>query len=463
MTSSIAHRVPAARRIAGLAAAAAIAAGALVAGPAAAAGPEGGLHPNGISVHPSFAYGGKATGDAHFDCQDRPLGGANLRCYTPAQIRTAYDFDPLYAKGITGAGRTIVIVDAYQNPDEAEDLAIFDATFGLPDPDFVQYAPQGLTPFDVNSDEQINWSGEIVLDVQWAHAVAPGAKIVLVLAKSNDDIDIYNATKWAVDHNVGDVISQSFGEAESCFDPELDKKQHALFEVATSKGITLVASSGDDGAAQPTCDGEDLILSASAPADDPLVTAVGGTTLKASSGTGAYVSERAWAEDISGCPPPDQGCSGGGFSDRYSRPSYQIDTPHTRAGQRGVPDVAYDAGIDGGVLTHWGVGLEAFLGLPPTTPAFFIFGGTSAGSPQWAGLVALADQANHGRVGTINPEIYAIAHLPSVYGKAFNDVVDGSNSLDSVSGYRAATNWDPVTGLGTPDAAKLVPLLAAVN
>ena len=127
----------------------------------------------------------------------------------------------------------------------------------------------------------VGWSSEISLDVEWAHAVAPGAAITLVLAKSNEDADILSATKYAVDHNLGEVISQSFGEGETCMDPNLLKQQHAVFQAANAKGITLIASSGDQGSAQPTCDGSSFFLSASSPASDPLVLGVGGTQLAA--------------------------------------------------------------------------------------------------------------------------------------------------------------------------------------
>ena len=120
---------------------------------------------------------------------------------------------------------------------------------------FTQVAPDGLTPFDSTDGNMIGWAEEISLDVEWAHAIAPGANIVLDLAKSNDDADLLSATKYAVNQNLGDVISQSFGENESCVDSALLKAEHQLFAKATLKHMTLFASSGDEGAAQATCDG----------------------------------------------------------------------------------------------------------------------------------------------------------------------------------------------------------------
>jgi subtilase family serine protease len=113
----------------------------------------------------------------------------------------------LYKAGITGKGRTIAIVDAFQSPVIRDDLALFDQTFGLPDPKFTIVAPDGLTPFDENDPNQVGWAAEISLDVQWAHAIAPDAAITLVLAKSNEDADILSATRYVVDHGLADVIS----------------------------------------------------------------------------------------------------------------------------------------------------------------------------------------------------------------------------------------------------------------
>jgi len=396
---------------------------------------------------------------AHFACQDRQIDTANgaIACRTPAQIQAAYGVDALLARGIMGSGRTIVIVDAFQNPEIRTDLAQFNAAFDLPDATLNIIAPDGLTPFDINDANQVGWSGEIALDVQWAHAIAPMATIDLVLAKSNNDADINSATRFAVDNNLGDVISQSFGEAESCANPADIAALSRIYKRADSRKITLFASSGDQGAAQPSCDGSSFIKSASWPAVDPSNTGVGGTNLIVNPATGAYQGERAWSDQFSGCFPPDQfGCSGGGFSAVFRRPGFQASTIKSRG--RAVPDVAYNGGVDGGVLTHWGVGLET-LGLPPDAPLFFVFGGTSAGSPQWAGLTALADQLGHHRIGNINQELYQIARGKNG-AAAFHDVTTGNNNFDLVTGFQAGVGWDAVTGLGSPRANVLVPLLA---
>jgi len=430
-----------------------------------AAGPTS--HP--ISVSPEISGPqALAPGAVHFGCQSRPIdGSAGARCYQPAQIQRAYGYSNLLASGINGAGKTIVIIDAYDNPYLQNDLNIQNSTFSLPNVTLHKVMMPGVPPFDPNDDNQIGWGEEETLDVLWSHAMAPGAGITLVEAKSNDDTDILAATKYAVDHHLGDVISQSFGEAETCVDPSVLTQEHAVFQAAVNKGMTLFASSGDSGAAQFNCAGDGATLAASSPASDPLVTGVGGTTLNASDPDGKYIGETAWTEPLFGCNPPavdfdDINCSGGGFSTIYSKPLYQRLAVPGHA--RGVPDIAYDAGVNGGVLTHCGV-CNLLFGLDPSAPVFFIFGGTSSGSPQWSALIADADQMVHHDLGNINPTLYGLAVLPNLYHLIFNDVTTGNNDVVELggAGYDAGSGWDPVTGLGTPKANNLLPALATFH
>ena len=300
-----------------------------------------------------------------FSCQ-APASATNpTPCFAPAQIRRAYNIPA----NLTGAGRTIVIIDAFQNPQIVSDLALFDSTFRLPTPTLNIIAPQGLTPFDPTNADQLNWAAEIALDVQWSHAIAPGATIDLVLSKSDQDADLLAAQRFVVNHNLGDALSQSFGEGETCMAPNILTATHQAFEVALKERMTVFASAGDSGAAQPGCNGDGYFLSASTPASDPLVTGVGGTHLNANYTTGAYRSETVW--NNSGLNP-DFGAGGGGFSTIYPRPSYQR-AAHTGSAFRGVPDVTYNGDVYNGVLAV----CSACNG---GTPAFFIFGGTSAGS-----------------------------------------------------------------------------------
>jgi subtilase family serine protease len=398
-----------------------------------------------IGTQPHYVVAGQigdGTSGVTFKCQLTTPAG----CYGPAQIRAAYGVDKVAA---TGAGRTIVIVDAFQSPTIAHDLATFDAVFGLPAPTFNIIAPDGITPFDQTNPDQVGWAGEITLDVEWAHAIAPGATIDLVLSRSDQDADILSAQRYAITNDLGDTLSQSFGEAEQCMDPAIRDATHALFAQAVGQGMTVFASSGDQGAALPTCDGSSFVKAASTPASDPNVTGVGGTALDADGITGAYHGETVWNE------PRFEAAGGGGFSAVFGTPSYQR-SMHLPS--RGVPDVAYNAAIIGGVLAVWSSsGQGANL--------VFRFGGTSAGSPQWAALIALADQLAGQRLGEINNELYAWSHGPR-YPTLFHDVTTGDNTFHgpvTVTGFPAGTGWDPATGLGTPRADALLPRLAGLD
>ncbi len=420
----------------------------------------------GSSVSPFLRVGPRAIPAAApgpnyglFTCQVVGLS-SGVTCYDPYQIRHAYGIDTLIAAGFDGGGKTIVIVDAFQDPYLVGDLNDFNSFYSLPSlnglggpPDsslgtFTEVAPDGLGPFD------IGWAEEITLDVEWAHAIAPGANITLVLAKSNSDADILSATKYAVDNDLGDVISQSFGENESCMDPALLAQQHQVFADATMKGITIFASSGDSGAAQANCDGTAAVKAVSSPASDPLVTAVGGTELDAarycltslgcdpatSPVPGTRLGEVAWNEFALGI-----GATGGGFSLVYDEPSYQQGTIHGGK-QRGVPDVSYNAAVEHGVLVR-------LFG------NWYLFGGTSAGTPQWAAILGIADQRAGYNLGFINKALYHIGQAKSHYSTSFFDVTSGNNSAPGVPGFNAGPGWDPTTGLGSPSTVQLVDYL----
>jgi len=399
-----------------------------------------------ISTNPDYKVAGHVgsnPADTTFACQTT----VPATCYGPNQIRAAYGVDKLAKVGLNGAGRTIVIIDAFQSPTIASDLATFDTLFDLPAPDLDIIAPDGLTPFDQTNADQTGWAGEITLDVEYAHAIAPAAKIDLVLSKSDNDADILSAQKFVIDHNLGDTLTQSFGEAEQCEDPAILNAGHKLFQKAANEGMTVFASAGDDGAAQPTCDQTSDMKAASTPASDPEVTGVGGTILDADGLTGAYHGEVVWNE------PDFQAAGGGGFSSVYKTPNFQehgLNLP-----SRGVPDISYNAAIEGGVLAVWSTsGQGANL--------VFQFGGTSAGSPQWAGLAALTDQLAHHKVGNLNEQLYDLAH-GKLYNQLFHDITVGDNTFHgdiTVQGFAAKKGWDAASGLGTPKANVLVPALA---
>lgn len=401
-------------------------------------------------------------------------------CYDPYQIRHAYQVDSQIAAGYDGTGHTIVIIDAFQNPNLATQVATYTAFYGLPAINLTQIAPDGLTAFDPSNNDMVGWAEEISLDVEWAHNIAPGAKIVLVLAKSDQDADIQSALNYAVTNNLGDIISMSFGENESCTDPSILGAEHDSFEAATQNGVTLFASSADEGAALRTCDGTSWVRAVSSPASDPLVTGVGGTELHAAPyclaalgcdpGTnpspGTYQGEIAWNEgppfgDFQALLPPPSGSAstGGGFSVLYAAPPYQQGTLHGGK-QRAVPDVGYNAAIFHGVLTY--------LDIPGIPPGFYLFGGTSCGSPQWAGITAIADQKAGKRLGFLNTALYHIGRVNKAYPASFNDVTSGVNSVVeydvdnnpiTVTGFSAGVGWDATTGTGTPIDPGLVDYL----
>jgi subtilase family serine protease len=393
------------------------------------------MHP--ATGPPGFATpAGKPGPGGGFPCQS-----PNYKhiCYGPSQIRNAYNVSALLDAGVNGRGRTIAIIDAYQNPTMASDLASFDSYFGLaPPPSFKTVAPFGLTPFDPNAANQVSWSGEIALDVEWAHVIAPNANIVLLLAPSDNDADVVATQDYAISHNVADVISMSYGDAESCIPAAVAADQHSAFADAARRGITLVTASGDWGAAQYSCDGSTFIKVVFSPANEPGVTSVGGTQLKADLVTGQYSNETAWNEGVG------TGASGGGYSALYSAPAYQA---QLGAGGRAVPDVAYSSAYDGGVLVAWGSS-----GSPPDPVwnIYWIFSGTSAGTPQWAALTAEADQLRGSRLGNIDTALYS---APS---GDYHDTTQGNNDWPPIHGYKARNGWDPVTGLGTPLADRIV-------
>jgi subtilase family serine protease len=395
------------------------------------------------SIRQQIAPVAAPTGTVRFSCQLTVPAG----CYGPDQMRAAYGTQTLLSAGYDGTGRTITIIDAYGSPTLAGDVANFDSAWGLPAANFTVTAPFGIDP--TTPANASGWAGETSLDVEWAHAIAPGAKIALVVAKSNNDSDILDATQYAVDHNVGDVVSQSFGEGEICMAQADLNRQHQLFQQAVRKGMTLFASSGDQGAGQPNCDGSDgYFKSTSTPASDANVTSVGGTTLHADGVSGAYQSESTWNESALF---DDAVAGGGGVSVLYRLPLYQL-LAVRNSRMREVPDVSYNAAVFNGVIV-------AFQG------SFYRFGGTSAGSPQWAAITSIVDQLAHHRMGNINTALYLLSKLPGS-ANPFHDIADGSNNSvpdgngGTITGYTAVRGYDMATGLGSPNIGVITPLLA---
>jgi len=387
---------------------------------------------------------------------------ANSVYYSPSEIRNIYDATPLLNHGIDGTGVTISIVDAFGDPYIQSELDSFSAAFGISTTKVNIVCVDG--PCDFSQGITTGWNGEIALDVEWAHAIAPGAIINLYIGSTNAQ-PLYDAVAAAVAGTNGNgtyvspssIISMSWGAPENDFGesgavaPVFGENYpwiNEVFQQGTAQGITFFASTGDWGAYDQGF-GQTLPYGGLLyPSTDPFVTAVGGTSLFMSTtagylqyppanATGGYGYETGWSwNNARGWS------SGGGFSSFIGRPTWQTGPGVPSGNTRGAADVAWDADPETGVL----VSLEG---------AFYIFGGTSVGSPSWAGAMALIDQAAGHNLGFINPSLYAILNNPTEYAKAFHDVTVGD--IDPI---QAGPGWDPVTGMGTPDVAALANYLS---
>ncbi|WP_158862144.1 S53 family peptidase [Leifsonia sp. AG29] len=360
-------------------------------------------------------------------------GGA-VACQTPQSIRAAYDIPSTINGAPAGTGQTIVIVDAFGSPTVASDLATFSQSFGLPAPHLTVYYPGGKPTWN-GRGTQTGWAEETSLDVQWAHAVAPGANIALVVAANDHGASLDNAVKYAVDNHLGNVLSMSYGEADNLIaSPNANNGQTTQAQKAFAKGaaqnMSLFASSGDAGS-----DNGAGYANFGFPASDANVTAVGGTNLWAGSGL-AQPHDTVWG-DYANCPLT---CAFGVIGETGGAPSQFL--------PKGGSDVAYNASVYTGVLTYLG-----FLG--GADNGFYYFGGTSAGSPQWAALTADVIQAVGHPVGNVSGYASGWASKGLLF-----DVTQGSNTTPTFGGgYSAAAGWDRPTGWGTPDVAGIIAAL----
>ncbi|HEX6778979.1 MAG TPA: S53 family peptidase [Ktedonobacterales bacterium] len=377
-------------------------------------------------------------------------------CLSPEQVQTFYNLNSLYNKGYTGRGQTIVIIDSFGSPTIQRDLKVFDQTFGLPDPpSFKVLAPLGAINF--NDPQASGWAGEATLDVEWAHAIAPGASIVLLESPVAETEGVQGfpqfeqLSTYALDNHLGQIISQSYGASEPTLvgdvcnenlgsgESLLQNYDQTVYQRAEQAKVTVLASSGDAGATNEDCTSSSnySYRNAGWPASDPLVTAVGGTKLTLKNNAGVYGSEKVWNED--------GGASGGGTSQFYAEPDWQKNLPNQSLlkGKRGLPDVSWGAAVN----------FALYSSFDSANTGWSAIGGTSASAPQWAGLVAIANQMAGKPLGFLNPALYKLA------GKGFHDITSGDNSLDNVDGFQASQGWDMATGWGTPDAAVLLPQL----
>lgn len=390
--------------------------------------------------------------------------GTDGTCLTPASVQTAYDYS--YQQGkFDGSGQTIVIVDAYGSPTITSDLAAFDskAIANLPPPpSFTIVYPGGKPTVNLGNATQLGWAEETTLDVEWAHAAAPGAKIVLVLANNDQGSTIQNTQQYAVSTYPNSILSLSFGLQESSINNGANNTQlaqaHAIYRQAAANGITVIASAGDLGSS-----GGFIAPNPQYPASDPYVLGVGGTSLSLAS-SGRYNSETAWDDGI-GCTSPC-GATGGAPSTLYD----ETLLPHQAAllnaaasAPRQVADVAFDAS-DTAVLVYIGFTASGI------TPGTYATGGTSIGPPMIAGIIAVANQQRaklkpaKAGVGWITDAIYApYVAAQSTSKPPFHDIGAGSNVFYSgITCCSAGPLYDNPTGLGTPDINNLVSLLTGL-
>ena len=427
-------------------------------------------------AHTASNAGPTAGATAHTSPAAIPSGGSTVdchsvtTCYTPQQLQVAYGIKPLLDRGINGRGETVVLPELAEsrlNPplvtDMRQDMAAFDAAYRLP--------AARMRVDSTLAGARSPWLafGEEVLDVEMVHALAPDATLVILLLPSNSLDNTRNTVSAAIaslrrGSAEGGVLSISAAAqigGEHCVSRAQAGSVHAALQTAASRHVTVVAASGDIGAAAEPCDVYAALAGAGTftpvkevnlLASDPLVLGAGGTSLTASHTTGAWQGETAWGLPYGSVGSAFQ-ASGGGFSRLFSRPGYQDGVPGVGA-TRGVPDVSADASGHADllmVLSNDG------------TRMVRDGGGTSASAPIWAALIALADQYAGRHLGLVNPAIYQIARGPS-YHQAFHDVTTGNNTVRfpprTITGYQAAPGWDPVTGWGSPDAQVLIPLLA---
>lgn len=370
-----------------------------------------------------------------FGLDDRPQARAQFRrairpavgttqSYDPTQIAAAYAFPPG-----DGRGQTIAIVELGGGYTQS-DLDTYFARLGIPKPNVTSVAVDGGTNAPTGDPQSAD--SEVLLDIEVAGAIAPGAKIVVYFAP-NTDQGFLDAITTAI-HDVANrpqILSISWGGPEPRWTAQALAAFDAAFADAAMLGVTVLCASGDNGSSDGIADNAAHV---DFPASSPHVLACGGTRLELLGNE--ITSERVWNDG------PGRGATGGGISDRFDLPTWQqragIPTsanPGARVG-RGVPDVAGDADPQ--------TGYNVFV-----DGASSVIGGTSAVAPLWAALVARLNATLPQPLGFLNPRLYA---NPGI----LRDIVDGDNGA-----YVARSGWDACTGLGSPDGDRIAALVAA--
>jgi subtilase family serine protease len=400
-----------------------------------------------------------------------------IACYTAAQIRQAFDLPPLYSRGITGKGETIVVVDSFGSPTVRRDLAVFDRASGLPPPPALTIIkPAGSVASYLADGSREGWAGETDLDVEYAHAIAPGARILLVETPTAENEGttgfpaIVKAEEYVIDHQLGAVISQSFSATEESFiRPGRLLGLRGAYKLAFREGVTVLAASGDSGAADLQYNGSTYYLRpvTSWPDSDPLVTGVSGVQLHLNAAGSDVAGPTVWNDSfsqptlqyITGSSVDSPLAGGGGKSVIFGRPAYQDSVANIVGTRRGVPDISMSGACDGAV--------DMYQSFPGQSAGWYPACGTSEATPEFAGIVALADQVAGHSIGLINPYLYVMSRYRAA---GIVDVLSGNNTVrfrqdgrwHVVAGYAARPGYDLATGVGTVNARLFVPELACL-
>ncbi len=382
-------------------------------------------------------------------------GATNQPPYSPGALQLAYNETGLLSKGYTGAYETVVVIDAYGDPTAQVDMATYDGLYNMPaPPSFQTIYPYGTASAYTDAGSVTSlWEVESALDFQMAHATAPGANIVAAVSP-DAGYTLLQTLAYVITNQLGNVVSNSWGEPEQEAGTAV-AYMNPFFQMAAAEGITVLAASGDQGAA-----GYDPSVPRSVmwPCTDPYVTAVGGTTLfmngTVATGVGnplngpptvpEVVNPTGWQNETAW-----DGYTGGGYSVLYARPFWQtgpgLPTSGPDSNMRGSPDVAANAMFGGNDFV--------FNGQPGGSQ---LFGGTSFASPIWAGVIATMDSyttAIQGdQLGFLNPTFYEILNSKA-YSKDFHDILYGYNGPNGF--YNAGPGWSPVTGMGSPNIGNL--------
>ncbi len=394
-------------------------------------------------------------------------------CYSPEYIQQALGLTPLYREGFLGSGQTIVLIGAGNVTTLQADLHQFDVAWGLPDPNLSILYPDGLpAPYICPNGDSLQYTN--TLDVEWAHAIAPGANIVLLIGSnlvSNTQPE-ENCTQaalqqdiaFALDHSLGSVISMNPGSSELGSSADTADKAarqkylaagHQLLQRAADAHVTVVAAAGDSGATNLSGYPQANVYwpqeNISWPASDPDALAVGGTVLSQSDDydSDAYAGETAWSSS-------DDGATGGGLSVVFAEPAYQqtISDQTIFQGKRGIPDVSFPAT---NMLIYNSSQDGALTKANPQWQHWDVAEGTSIAASSWAGLIAIANQMHGQPLGLIQPALYRL------HGQGMHDITSGNNTYANVPGYQAQEGYDLVTGWGTPAAEQFLPALLQAN